>query len=80
MEEILDILIKAPVHKLAEIDPKLAGLVIKAAGFDNKCTPDELKSVVVTCDYDTFQMIQKERWTNHQIVDAGYGHWDNANE
>ncbi len=126
MKEILDILIKAPISKLAEIDPKLAGLVIKASGLDNKpkgtlyrayrerdilyyhsdlaygqrrllewthermvnegeaewadYNPDELKPVVVTCDHDTFQMIQKERWTNQQIVDAGYGRWDNANE
>ncbi len=80
MEEILDILIKAPIIKLAEIDPKLVDFVIKAAGFDNKRKPDELKRAVVTCDHDTLQMIQKERWTNQQIVDAGYGHWDNANE
>ena len=42
--------------------------------------PDEKKLVVVTCDHDTFQMIQKERWTNQQIIDAGYGHWENENE
>ncbi len=82
MKEILDILMKAPINQLAAIDPKLAGLVIKASGLlvKHKCTPDELKPVVVTCDHDTFQMIQKERWTNQQIVDAGYGHWENANE
>ncbi len=130
MKEILDILIKAPISKLAEIDPKLAGHVIKAAGLlvEHKCKPDaiyytcdgerdilyyhsdlaygqrrdlgwthermvnegeaewpdsnpaETRAAVVTCDYDTFKMIQKERWTNQQIVDAGYGHWENANE
>ncbi len=44
MKEIIDILIKAPVHKLAEIDPKLAGLVIKAAGLDNKRKPERVKA------------------------------------
>ncbi len=82
MKEILDILIKAPISKLGEIDPKLVGLVVKASGLlvEHKCTPDESKPVVVTCDHDTFQMIQKERWTNHQVVEAGYGHWANENE
>ncbi len=82
MKEILDILMKAPINQLAAIDPKLAGLVIKAADLDIKreCSPDELKPVVVTCNHDMFQMIQKEQWTNQQIVDAGYGYWENENE
>ncbi len=106
MKEILDILIKAPIIKLAEIDPKLAGLVIKAAGLDNKrkgtlyrayderdilyyhsdlaygqrrllewthermvnegeaewadYNPNELKPVVVTCDYDTKRTLSEQ--------------------
>ncbi|AII27459.1 hypothetical protein B8b_08 [Pseudoalteromonas phage B8b] len=85
MKDILDILMKAPISKLAEIDPKLAGLVIKAADLDNK-----RKGTLYRADgeldilyYHSSLAYGQRRmldWSHERMVRDGEAEWANENE
>jgi len=83
MKEILDILIKAPISKLAEIDPKLAGHVIKAAGLDNKPKGTQYSQrgeLIFFGDAATLDLMMKKGYTYDRLVAAGYAKWGEPNE
>lgn len=68
MNNILDILIKAPISKLADIDPKLVGLVLKA-------NDERSGDIVFNGDRATYISMRDQGWTDLQLVRKGYARW-----